>query len=800
MTDVGPHRQRTVIIGRTPEPTAAAAAAHHRLRVHRGCGYRCATASNWSPTTTAPLTATSRGHASGALPVRPQVPVLRAVRQPCTPPAATTSSCRACAARSAPAASSTRSVHEIADGADTAAWLRDQPWFTGSFATIGLSYLGFTQWALLTDPPPEMAAAVITVGPHDFSGAALGYRLVRGSTTSSGWSNMVAHQEDPGRHPSLRAAGSSRRMVARAAAGVPVGEAGRALLGAGAPWCESWLEHPEHDDPFWAPLQLHRGAGPRRDSGAAAQRLAGPVPRTDADAVRRLRERGVPTSRVTIGPWTHAHMMTKGAPTVLRESLDWLDTHLAGSRGATRSPVRVYVNGAAAGSICRTGRPRCPSSVLYLQPGGRLGDAMPPDDGAARRRSPTTPRTRRPPSAVGCCLPTAATATTPARRTRRRAELHRRRRCRRTSMSSEARSSSCRTRATTPTTTCSSGSARSTPRADPATSATDIAAATADSGGPSRIELDAIAHRFRAGSRIRVLVAGGSHPRFARNLGTGEPLLSGSRHDAGHAHRAPRRRRRVAAACCPPAPRPPVSRLSRAPASAIVGSAASSCTGARPRRVDGQLHPARAARVVRVRASRTGSTSGLACTTSTVSRCLGRKSSRSARTDSAVQICRSSISSRCPRAVDLHGGNDFRAGPQDELVVGAVGGRGVEQVAMLGPHPLGVAVRDRREQQELAAPSSVEPLLVDPALAQQHGLAAVEQRVHGRAPLLERGLRHVGAVRPADAGPHLGTAQRRHGLRRLAARRQRGQQPGRGRGDLGDRGLERLDVGGRRAG
>jgi predicted acyl esterase len=42
-----------------------------------------------------------------------------------------------------------------------------------------------------------------------------------------------------------------------------------------------------------------------------------------------------------------------------------------------------------------------------------------------------------------------------------------------------------------------------------------------------RIELDAVAHRFRAGSRIRVLIAGGSHPRFARNLGTGEPLISG---------------------------------------------------------------------------------------------------------------------------------------------------------------------------------------------------------------------------------------------------------------------------------
>jgi putative CocE/NonD family hydrolase len=44
-----------------------------------------------------------------------------------------------------------------------------------------------------------------------------------------------------------------------------------------------------------------------------------------------------------------------------------------------------------------------------------------------------------------------------------------------------------------------------------------------------RIELDAVAHRFPAGSRIRVLIAGGSHPRFARNLGTGEPLISGRR-------------------------------------------------------------------------------------------------------------------------------------------------------------------------------------------------------------------------------------------------------------------------------
>jgi putative CocE/NonD family hydrolase len=37
-----------------------------------------------------------------------------------------------------------------------------------------------------------------------------------------------------------------------------------------------------------------------------------------------------------------------------------------------------------------------------------------------------------------------------------------------------------------------------------------------------RIELDPVAHRFPAGSRLRLHIAGGSHPRFSRNTGTGE--------------------------------------------------------------------------------------------------------------------------------------------------------------------------------------------------------------------------------------------------------------------------------------
>ena len=76
-------------------------------------------------------------------------------------------------------------VHEVADGADTVAWLRDQPWFTGSFATVGLSYLGFTQWALLMDPPPELTAAVISRRPARLQRIGLGHRRLSPSTTSS---------------------------------------------------------------------------------------------------------------------------------------------------------------------------------------------------------------------------------------------------------------------------------------------------------------------------------------------------------------------------------------------------------------------------------------------------------------------------------------------------------------------------------------------------------------------------------------------------------------------------------------
>ena len=59
-----------------------------------------------------------------------------------------------------------------------------------------------------------------------------------------------------------------------------------------------------------------------------------------------------------------------------------------------------------------------------------------------------------------------------------------------------------------------------------------------------RVTLTDISHVFGAGHRIRLQIAGGAHPRFARNLGTDPDLLNGTRtapvtHQIQHSARYP---------------------------------------------------------------------------------------------------------------------------------------------------------------------------------------------------------------------------------------------------------------------
>ena len=52
--------------------------------------------------------------------------------------------------------------------------------------------------------------------------------------------------------------------------------------------------------------------------------------------------------------------------------------------------------------------------------------------------------------------------------------------------------------------------------------------------GVVRLELEPVAHRFAPGNRIRLIVAGGSHPRWERNLGTDDDPVRSSRMRPSH--------------------------------------------------------------------------------------------------------------------------------------------------------------------------------------------------------------------------------------------------------------------------
>ena len=125
--------------------------------------------------------------------------------------------------------------HEITDGQDTVAWLREQSWFDGRLATYGASYLGFVQWALAMDPPPELVAAIVHIGPHDFSRSAF-RNGVFDLYNYIGWSDLVAHQESAGRLRALVRTATAERRLRPVLDRLPVAVGVRDLLGREPTW------------------------------------------------------------------------------------------------------------------------------------------------------------------------------------------------------------------------------------------------------------------------------------------------------------------------------------------------------------------------------------------------------------------------------------------------------------------------------------------------------------------------------------------------------------------------------------
>ncbi|GAA2705778.1 CocE/NonD family hydrolase [Actinoplanes palleronii] len=421
-------------------------------------------------------------------------------------------------------------AQEAEDGQDTVAWLRDQPWFDGRLATLGASYLGWTQWALLQDPPPELRAAVVYVGPHDFREAVYG----TGSFTLGdflGWSDQIVHQEDGGLRRVLSMATAGRRLRP-ALGGLPLASAAEPVLRGRAPWYADWVGHPDGDDPWWEPYR----------AGAALTGVTAPVLLIGGwqdlfldqtlEQYKTLQARGVDVA-LTVGPWTHLQVGLHAAGLVARESAAWLDQHLAGGAAARKSPVRVHRTGERAWHDLPEWPPPSDPVVFHLRAGHRLTITAPdgPEGVAEFRYDPADPT----PSVGGRTL-TGSMGVKDNRALEARADV--------LVFSTDP----------LPTAVDVIGApvleltvAVDNPYADVFARLCD-----ADPHGHSHnvtdrhlrldpdvpagqeqrltLTLDPCFHRLLAGHRLRLQVSGGAFPRFARNPGTGGAGLAATRH------------------------------------------------------------------------------------------------------------------------------------------------------------------------------------------------------------------------------------------------------------------------------
>jgi uncharacterized protein len=417
--------------------------------------------------------------------------------------------------------------NEIEDGADTVSWLREQPWFDGRFVGVGGSYLSYTLWSMLMEPPREMVAAVSFVSFHDF------FRVVHGTgaftlNDSLDWCDSLARQEHASLIGELVGGPRTRRRLTRAYAGLPVTEGEEQYVGAGSDWYRQWAARTDAADPYWR----------RRDLTAALDRVDVPVHfisgwqdlfvRQTIQQFQRLHERGVDAT-LTVGPWTHADVLTRGGPRILREALEWVDVHLGGPASRVDREAVVYlVTGADEWRSAAEWPPTVDHRTLYLAPGGRLVDDLPPASAEAVgfTYDPSNPT----PTLGGRLL-----ARDPGYR----------------EDSALARRSDTLVFATAPLSepleVIGVPTATLAHRSDPpggdlwvrvsevapdgrSQNVTEgfVASPAPGMDGRTVVELDPVAHRFAAGSRIGLLVGGGSFPRYARNLGMPGPRNEGT--------------------------------------------------------------------------------------------------------------------------------------------------------------------------------------------------------------------------------------------------------------------------------
>ncbi|HEX3975613.1 MAG TPA: CocE/NonD family hydrolase [Solirubrobacteraceae bacterium] len=257
---------------------------------------------------------------------------------------------------------------ERPDGLATLRWLRAQPWHAGPIGTLGPSYLGFVQWAISDE---DLAAMSIHVSASEFHGQTYAGSSLSLETMAS-WLVIVAMQE---RRLGLLTMDRALRRLSRTVSELPLTSLDERATGAAVAWFQEAFPSPGREDPYWV----------RRDFSAGVPEVTTPVsfvggwydillPWMLAD-FEALQAAGR-APRLLIGPWAHTSPGLVGAAE--RDGLAWMRAHLLGDdRLLRQAAVRLMITGERSGGGWRDLPSWPPPTVersIYLDAGRALRD------------------------------------------------------------------------------------------------------------------------------------------------------------------------------------------------------------------------------------------------------------------------------------------------------------------------------------------------------------------------------------------------------------------------------------------
>lgn len=417
-------------------------------------------------------------------------------------------------------------AHEAADGEMVILWMRKQPWYSGSFATLGGSYLSFTQWAILSRAPEDMKTAVLAAGPHDWAS----YMWDTGALNSDFifWAGMMSLAKRRSWIPLPLRFWLEKSNFVQALNITPLlGGINEFIAGGSPTWLRECMDSPDVNDLKWTNMRQI----------AALECVNIPITLFTGwqdfllpqvmQQYSRLSERGCPVA-LTVGPWTH--LGAQRGSTKL-DTLKWLDEYLALQKPTENQVrVRIFVTGLQQWRNYSTWPPATQPCELYFGSVGNLS--------------------RRPPStgdldSVFSFDPTDPTPTIGAARlsnmdagTEDDGVL-----ASRTDVLSFTTIPLERELEISGKPSIVLYHSSSLPHVDVFVRLSEVDARNRsrsitehyvrlernDDKEPLELRLVDCAHLFRVGSRIRVMVAGGSHPRYIRNTGLEDNSISATR-------------------------------------------------------------------------------------------------------------------------------------------------------------------------------------------------------------------------------------------------------------------------------